>query len=89
LPQIEFFLPQPTEALLMIHRNGLVVAAASLPIRAFAPALFTANATGQEVAAAVVLRVKPDGTQVYESISRLDAASNRFDLLRLWVLYAP
>lgn len=78
LPQIEFFLPQPTEALLTIHRNGLVVAAASLPIRAFAPALFTANANGQGVAAAVALRVKADGTQVYESISRLDTTSNRF-----------
>jgi uncharacterized protein (TIGR03437 family) len=43
-----------------------------------APGLFSANANGQGVAAAVALRVKADGTQQYESVARFDAATNRF-----------
>lgn len=43
-----------------------------------APGLFTANASGQGVAAAVVLRVKADGSQVYEPVARFDQAQGRF-----------
>ncbi len=43
-----------------------------------APGLFTANASGQGVAAAVVLRVKADGAQVYEPVARFDQAQGRF-----------
>lgn len=42
-----------------------------------APALFSANSSGQGVAAATVLRVKADGSQVYEAVSRFDASLNR------------
>src|SRR5262249_46888894 len=44
---------------------------------AVAPGLFTANASGQGVAAAVVLRVKENGTQSYEPVAQLDPAQNR------------
>jgi uncharacterized protein (TIGR03437 family) len=47
-------------------------------IAAIAPGLFTANANGQGVAAAVALRVKADGAQIYEPVSRFDQAQNRF-----------
>src|SRR5262249_3619678 len=43
-----------------------------------APALFSANANGQGVAAAVTLRIKPDGSQIYESIAQFDTAQNKF-----------
>ena len=37
-----------------------------------APGLFSANANGQGVAAAVLVRVKPDGSQIFEPILQLD-----------------
>ncbi|MEP7337809.1 MAG: hypothetical protein ABI977_08690 [Acidobacteriota bacterium] len=43
-----------------------------------APGLFTANASGQGVVAAVALRIKADGSQQYESVARLDQTLNRF-----------
>ncbi|MEP7338307.1 MAG: hypothetical protein ABI977_11285 [Acidobacteriota bacterium] len=47
-------------------------------IEAVAPGLFTANSTGQGVAAAVVLRIKANGDRIYETISTFDAAQQRF-----------
>ncbi len=43
-----------------------------------APALFTADSTGRGTAAGVVLRVKPDGAQLYEPIVQFDVARNNF-----------
>lgn len=43
-----------------------------------APGLFSANANGQGVAAAVVLRVKAGGTQVYEPVAAFNQAQNQF-----------
>jgi uncharacterized protein (TIGR03437 family) len=43
-----------------------------------APGLFSANADGQGVAAAVAVRVKSDGSQIFEPVVRFDAAQNRF-----------
>lgn len=40
--------------------------------------LFTANANGQGVAAALALRVKADGTQSFEPVAQFDAGQNRF-----------
>jgi uncharacterized protein (TIGR03437 family) len=47
-------------------------------IAATAPGLFAANSDGQGVAAAVALRVKPDGTQIYEPVARFDPILKRF-----------
>ncbi|MDX2031677.1 MAG: NF038122 family metalloprotease [Blastocatellia bacterium] len=58
--------------------DGNAVADGSLTIAAVAPALFSAAASGQGVAAAVALRVKADGTQIFEPIARFDQALNRF-----------
>jgi uncharacterized protein (TIGR03437 family) len=46
-------------------------------IEAAAPALFTANATGQGLAAAVALHIKADGTQSYSAVSQFDAFLQR------------
>ena len=43
-----------------------------------APGVFAANGNGQGVAAAVVQRVKADGSQAYEMIARFDQSQNRF-----------
>lgn len=47
-----------------------------------APGLFTANADGQGVAAASVLRVKSDGSQSFEPVASFDQAHNKH-------IYAP
>lgn len=49
-----------------------------LEIQAIAPTIFTANSTGVGVAAALVQRVHPDGTYVYEQVSTYDAGSGQF-----------
>ncbi len=43
-----------------------------------APGLFAANSDGQGVAAALALRVKPDGSQSNDPVVRFDSALNRF-----------
>ena len=52
--------------------NGVAI------IHAIAPGLFTANSSGEGVAAALALRVKSDGTQSYEQVAEFDAQQNRF-----------
>jgi len=47
-------------------------------VRKVEPSIFTANADGQGVAAAVALRVKADGSQIYEPVIQFDATQNRF-----------
>ncbi len=54
------------------------VAAGSIQIANVAPSLFTANATGQGVAAAVALRIRPNGHQVVEPVSEWNASLNKF-----------
>jgi Putative binding domain, N-terminal/NHL repeat/Bacterial Ig domain len=51
------------------------VSSGSALIESTAPGLFSANADGQGVAAAVVLRIKADGSQIYEPVSVFDSAS--------------
>lgn len=43
-----------------------------------APGLFSAGASGQGLASALVLRVKSDGSQSYEPVGRFDSTQNRF-----------
>jgi len=50
----------------------------AVKIATVAPGLFTANANGRGVAAALALRVRPDGTQTYEPVARFDPAQNIF-----------
>src|SRR5262249_4618400 len=45
---------------------------------AVAPGLFAANANGQGVAAALVLRVRADGSQQFEPVAQFDPAQNKF-----------
>lgn len=58
--------------------DGNTVADGPLTIASVAPALFSAAANGQGIASAVALRIKTDGTQIYEPIARFDQAQNRF-----------
>lgn len=49
-----------------------------LSITDVSPGIFTANSNGSGAPAAVVLRVKGDGTQVYEPVAELNPATGRF-----------
>lgn len=64
----------PGMATLTVRRNGADVAQGVIATETFTPALFSANATGQGVAAAVVLRVR-NGEQFYEPVSRAEGGS--------------
>ncbi|MGE3388268.1 MAG: hypothetical protein AB7K41_16200 [Bdellovibrionales bacterium] len=61
-----------------VIRNGEVVNQSNVEITGFQPSLFTADATGKGLAAAVVLRVKADGSQVYEPAVSIDSSQNKF-----------
>lgn len=50
----------------------------TVQIVAVAPGLFTADSSGQGLAAAYVLRIKADGSQLSESIAQFDSALGRF-----------
>ncbi len=81
--QINFQLPAATAAgpaVIYVQRSGTVVGQGAATIAAVAPGLFAANASGQGVAAAVVLRVK-DGVQTFEPSAQFNAATNRFEAL--------
>jgi uncharacterized protein (TIGR03437 family) len=72
--QINFFLPQGTavgNATVNVVRRGQTIATGQVRIEAVAPALFTANANGQGVPAANVIRVvhpqQGDAIATYES----------------------
>jgi uncharacterized protein (TIGR03437 family) len=79
--QINYLVPAGTlsgPATSLIVNNGLAVAAGAVQVSTVAPGLFTANANGQGVAAAVVLRIRADGAQFFEPVARFDAAQNHF-----------
>lgn len=79
--QINYLLPANLAngpATVTVTSGGNQVALGRPQIAAVAPGLFTVNANGQGVAAGVVLRIKADGTQSFESLARFDQTTNRF-----------
>ncbi len=79
--QVNYQIPAGTaagEATVTIIAGDGHVSTGMINIDAVAPGLFSASASGQGVAAAVVLRVKADGRQSYEPAAQYDAAQNRF-----------
>ena len=72
--QINFLLPPDTAlgpATLVIRAGDGKYSVATPNIEAFQPGFFTTNAAGNGLVSAVALRVKPDGTLIYEATSRL------------------
>lgn len=79
--QVNYFVPPETAtgpAVVLIRSAAGIISASAVEIVALAPGLFSADATGQGIAAAVALRVKADNTQSFEPIVRFDAAQQRF-----------
>jgi uncharacterized protein (TIGR03437 family) len=79
--QINFLMPaglaKGTATILVMNGEGKLTAG-TVNIAAVAPSLFAANANGKDVPAAVVLRVKADGSQTYESVATFDQVQNKF-----------
>jgi uncharacterized protein (TIGR03437 family) len=79
--QVNFLIPAATatgNATVRIAVDGVSAADGVVAINATAPSLFAANANGNGLAAAVVLRVKADGTQIFEPATQFDAGQNKF-----------
>lgn len=73
--QINYLTPvgvAPGVATLTVLNGATTVATGTTLIAPVAPGLFTANAAGTGLAAAVALRVRADGLQVYEPVFRLE-----------------
>ncbi|MGE0887004.1 MAG: right-handed parallel beta-helix repeat-containing protein [Blastocatellales bacterium] len=66
-----------TAAIVIASSNGQA-SQTNVQIARVAPALFTANASGQGVAAAYALRIKANGSQISEPIAQFDQAQSRF-----------
>jgi uncharacterized protein (TIGR03437 family) len=65
-------------ATIAVTRGDGFISFGTIQIAAVAPGLFSANSNGQGVASALALRVKDDGSQIYEPIAQFDAAQNKF-----------
>jgi uncharacterized protein (TIGR03437 family) len=79
--QVNYQIPPATTtgtATVIITSGDGTVSAGTVQIATVAPGLFAANANGQGVAAAVVYRLRTDGTAVYEPLATFDAAQQRF-----------
>ncbi|MDX2034708.1 MAG: FG-GAP-like repeat-containing protein [Blastocatellia bacterium] len=79
--QINYLVPEGTaagQALVTVLAGDGATSQAVVRVDPVAPGLFTADATGAGLAAANVLRVKIDGTLIYEPVARFDTSQNRF-----------
>jgi uncharacterized protein (TIGR03437 family) len=84
--QVNYQLPPGTAAgaaTVTITSGAGAVSTGAVQIAAIAAGLFAANADGQGPPAGYAVRVKADGTQVNEAITRLDTAQNKFVLTPL------
>ncbi|NOT62491.1 MAG: hypothetical protein HOP19_19980 [Acidobacteria bacterium] len=79
--QINYYVPAGLAsgpATVVVTNSAGKLASGVVTLAPVSPALFAANANGRGVAAAVVLRVKADGSQSYEAATQWDAAQNQF-----------
>jgi uncharacterized protein (TIGR03437 family) len=80
--QVSYQLPAATStgsATLSVMLNGTAVGQGTTTVDQVTPGLFAANANGQGVAAAIVLRVKADGSQVAENALQLNSSTNKYE----------
>jgi uncharacterized protein (TIGR03437 family) len=79
--QVNYQIPPGTAAgpaTVTITSGAGAVSAGTVNIASVAPGLFSANASGQGVAAAVVFRRRADGSESFEPVARFDQAQGRF-----------
>ncbi|MEK7833962.1 MAG: SBBP repeat-containing protein, partial [Acidobacteriota bacterium] len=79
--QINFQIPPGLatgKATITVTNAQSMTVGSTVLIERTAPGLFSANSSGIEVAAAILLRVKPDGTQIFEPVAQFDSVKNKF-----------
>lgn len=79
--QVNYLAPAGTAlgaAVVTITSGDGTISTGNIDVTVISPALFAANTSGQGVAAATVLRIKADGTQLFEPVATFDSASNTF-----------
>jgi uncharacterized protein (TIGR03437 family) len=79
--QVNYQIPAGTatdQARVVITHPATGTSVGAAPIGRLGPGIFSANADGKEVAAANALRVKADGSQVYEPVTRYDDTQKKF-----------
>ncbi len=79
--QINYQVPagtSPGPASLSVLQNGVPVASGKVSIAPVAPGLFGAAGTGAGPAAAIVQRIRSDGTQSFEPVATFDSTANQF-----------
>jgi uncharacterized protein (TIGR03437 family) len=78
--QINYLMPPniaPGVATVTVTSSDNKISVGTSQVTNVAPGLFSANASGEGVVAAVALRIKQNGDQVFETISRFDSAQNK------------
>ena len=79
--QVNFQMPPGTatgKALVTLLRGTEIVAASSPQIELVAPGLFSVNASGQGLMIGLALRIKADGSQIFEPVVRFDEQRQQF-----------
>jgi uncharacterized protein (TIGR03437 family) len=79
--QINYQIPPGTSsgaAVVTVTSGDGSISIGSVNIAAVSPGLFSANSSGQGVTAGVALRIRTDGSQIYEPVSAYDPARNQF-----------
>lgn len=79
--QINLQIPTGTSvgtATLTVLQSGTQVAQGTVAIESVVPGIFTANANGAGIAAALIQRVKGDGSQSYEQVAQYDSVQKKF-----------
>jgi uncharacterized protein (TIGR03437 family) len=79
--QVNFQMPPGTatgQATITVTSGPGLVARGTAQIVSTAAGLFSADASGQGLAAAVVFRIRANGEQVFEPVARFDQSLNRF-----------
>ena len=78
--QINYQVPSDTPsglANVVVMNKGQAILQGTILVSNVALSLFTADTTGMGAPAGLLLRVRADGQQVYESLARFDASRNR------------
>jgi uncharacterized protein (TIGR03437 family) len=79
--QINYQIPPGTQlgsaAITVVNSSGMS-STDSVQIMSVTPGIFSANATGAGVAAALVYRLKSDGAHEYEPVASFDQSQNKF-----------
>ncbi len=79
--QVNYLTPSDTAtgtALVIVTSGDRIIATGLVQIANVAPGVFTADATGRGLPAALVLRIRADGSERYEPVARFDATQNKF-----------